>query len=56
MGLVRMQTSKIILTKNLSIHFFFANKTAANEVRLKEKENEVFFIFVMLTDSHRPNL
>lgn len=35
--------------KKLVCSFFFANATAANQ-RLLKKENEVFFIFVMLTD------
>jgi len=47
---------KNYFNKKLVYSFFLQIKTAANEVQLKEKENEVFFIFVMLTDSRRPNL
>jgi hypothetical protein len=36
--------------KKLVYSFYFANKTVASESLLKEKENEVFFVFVMLTD------
>jgi hypothetical protein len=43
-------TFKNYFDKKLVYSFFFANKTAASETILKEKENEVFFLIVMLTD------
>src|SRR5690606_37736372 len=35
--------------KKLVYSFFFANKTESSKSILKDKENEVFFIFIMLT-------